>query len=108
MSRADDLKAEAHDLIAKGHAKLAEATRLDSQAPANDNTKPSWIPAAASPLGNRQTLALARAGALESAKVGRKVLVKRASLAAYLERHERGVDPAPEPDEDLFGAGGGS
>ena len=105
-STAAELTAEAHALLAKGHALLAEAARLDSQAPAaNDNTKPSWIPSAQCPTGNRDGLRLARTGAVESAKVGRKVLLRRASLAAYLQRHRRDADaPPPVGDEDLFGA----
>ena len=50
-------------------------------------TQPAWIPAAASPLGKRKTLALARAGTIESSKVGRRVLVKRDALDRYIADH---------------------
>ena len=63
-----------------------------------------WLAPELSPLGKRQTLALARSGALESAKVGRKVLVRKTSLDAYLREHERGIEASQ--DEDLFGAKG--
>lgn len=106
MSRAEELEAEGHEHEAKAHALYAEAKRLRAQAPANDNTRPSWIPAAECPLGNRRGLSLARTGEVESTKVGRKVLLRRSSLSAYLERHRGDADAVPECDEDLFGAGG--
>ena len=94
------LEAEAHELIARGHAKLAAARRAaTAETPANDSAE--WIPAAASPLGKRKTLALARAGAVESSKVGRTVLIRRASLDAFLTSQRR---DAANDDEDLFGA----
>jgi excisionase family DNA binding protein len=104
MSRAAQLRAEGHDYQAKAHACFAEAERLDSQAPANDDAAPaSWIPTAACPLGNRTGLSLARAGAIESTKVGRKVLLRRRSLDAFLERHRRHADAQPDvTEENLF------
>ena len=99
VSRADELEAEGHDHLAKGHALLALARRARTPASAaNDN---EWITPLDSPLGKRRTLAVCRSGALESSKIGRKILVRRASLEAYLERHRR--DAAPADDEDLFG-----
>lgn len=97
MSRADELEAEGHEKIAEGHALLARARRerAPAVAPAEE-----WVAPDASPLGKRRTLALARSGALESSKVGRRVLIRRTSLDAYLRRHERGVE---EREEDLFG-----
>jgi excisionase family DNA binding protein len=71
---------------------------------ANDERSESWIPATASPLGRRKTLALARCGAVESCKVGRRVLIRRASLDAFLERARRGEQSDTVDDEDLFGA----
>lgn len=93
------LESEGHTLIARGHEKLAEAARLRTETGAV--ARPSWIPAAESPLGKRKTLALARAGALASSKIGRQVLVRRASLDALIEGGRRG-DVADE-EEDLFG-----
>jgi hypothetical protein len=105
MQPADELEAEGHSLIARGHSKLAEAQRTRASARSADGAPVEWISPEASPLGKRRTLALCRAGALESSKVGRKVLVRKASLDAFLRRHERGVD-MPAEDEDLFGAAG--
>ncbi len=102
MSRADELEAEAHEHIAKGHALLAEARRA-RPTPSTSTVSDDWVDPAASPLGKRRTLALARAGALESSKVGRKVLVGRASLDAFLRRHRRGVEAVGDEGEDLFG-----
>lgn len=102
----DALDAEGHALVAKGHAVIAEAARLRALAGSSgpSATPGDWIPAAASPLGKRRTLALARAGALESTKIGRAILIGRASLARYLDAHRRGqVAGASDEGEDLFG-----
>lgn len=96
------IEAEGHALIARGHAKLAEAARLRAATPQAEGERASWIPVAESPLGKRRTLALARSGAVESSKVGRKVLVRRASLAGFLNEHRR--TPIEDEEEDLFGA----
>jgi hypothetical protein len=100
------LTAKGHRLIAEGHACLAEAQQLQLQAPSAERPPtPSWIPARESPLGNRLTLAKCRSGEIESAKIGRKVFVRRSSLAVYVERHCRTVRPTRlDEDEDLFGA----
>lgn len=106
MTRAEELEVRADEHMARGYALRAEAGRLRASAPATAADSSEWICAETSPLGKRRTLALCRAGTLESSKVGRKVLVKRASLDAFLRRHERGVETETE-GEDLFGAGGG-
>jgi hypothetical protein len=96
----DTLEAEGLDHIAKGFTLLATAARQRAERPVNV-VGPEWIDPKASPLGKRRTLALARAGVVESTKIGRKVLVGRASLDRYLDEHRRGV---PAASEDLFGA----
>jgi hypothetical protein len=100
-----ELTAKGHRLIAEGHACLAEAQRLQlEERSAERPPTPSWIPARDSPLGNRLTLAKCRSGEIESAKIGRKVFVRRASLADYVERHRRERPVPRDEDEDLFGA----
>jgi hypothetical protein len=102
-----ELTAKGHRLIAEGHACLAEAQRLQlEQTGAERAPTPSWIPARDSPLCNRLTLAKCRSGEIESAKIGRKVFVRRSSLSNYLEKHRRSGAPPPsdDEDEDLFGA----
>lgn len=47
-----------------------------------------WIDQARSPLGRRQHLALVRRGILSGCKVGRRVLVRRAEIDEYVERHK--------------------
>jgi hypothetical protein len=89
--------AEALEAIADGFARLAKATRVADER--GERPGDEWIHVAESPLGRRKTLALARAGALESTKIGKRVLVRRASLEALLERGRRGGDEG----EDLFG-----
>jgi hypothetical protein len=98
---AAELEAEGHRLLAEGHAKLAEAVAL--RASTALVTKPtSWIPPG-SVYPKRHELALARAGAVESSKVGRRVLIRRRSLEAYVASHRR--DVVGSETEDLFGAG---
>jgi hypothetical protein len=107
VKRPHELDAEAYELDARAAKLRAEAARLRaSSEPANDATPTTWMPVAESPLGKRKTLALARAGVIESSKVGRAVLVRRLSLMAYLEEHQRGADDVEDEDEDedLFGA----
>lgn len=101
---ASALEAAGTDLIKRGAELLEAARRMRSTAPpANDNAT-EWLPVAASPLGKRKTLALARSGALESTKVGRKILVRRSSLETFLAAHRRNADVADD-GEDLFAAG---
>lgn len=92
-----DIEAEGLEAIAQGLLKLARARR--SQPAADD--KATWIDPAKSPLGKRRTLALARTGDIESTKVGKRVLVSRASLEAFLAQHKRGLETE---GENLFGA----
>lgn len=57
---------------------------------AAEQTSDEWIPHNRSPLGARRTRELARRGAFPGArKVGRKVLIPRAELNAYIEREGR-------------------
>lgn len=80
--------------IAAGVDELVEA-RL-----ALVSAKEEWVDQKHSPLGKRRHLELARTGKLPSKKDGRRVLVRRDDLNAYLEKHaiSRG---AREEDEDL-------
>ena len=91
-----DLERRGHARIAEGHAMLAKAAELRAS-----ESRDTWIPVVASPLGKRRTLALARQGLIESAKVGRKVVVRASSLDAFIEARRR-AEPA-NGDEDLFG-----
>lgn len=97
------LEAEGLALLARGYGKLAEAAEA-RLASSDADAGPEWIAPSESPLGKRQTLELARAGELESSKVGRKVLVRRASLDRYLDAHRREGPANDGEDEDLFGA----
>lgn len=92
-----DLERRGHARIAEGHAMLAKAAELRA-----GESRDRWIPVAMSPLGKRRTLALARQGLIESAKIGRKVVVRASSLDAFIEARRRTA--AADGDEDLFGA----
>ena len=60
-----------------------------------------WVDQEQSPLGRRRHLALAKSGKLPASKVGRRVLIRRSAIDAYLERKRvlvKSVDN--EEDED--------
>ena len=67
-----------------------------------------WIDQVASPLGRRRHLALARRGELPAVKDGKRVLVRRSDLEAYLAR--RGawrtelIGPPEKPTSDAVAA----
>ena len=44
-----------------------------------------WIDQTASPLGKRQHLALVKAGVLSGSRVGKRVLVRRSHIDAFIE-----------------------
>jgi hypothetical protein len=93
---ANELERRGHELVARGHELLAQAAELRARTAPDE-----WVPVSASPLGRRQTLHLARRGVVESAKVGRTVVVRASSLNAFIERQRRHHD---DEEEDLFDA----
>ena len=62
-----------------------------------ENGAGDWVDQSSSPLGRKKHLALARAGTLKATREGRRVLVRRADIDAYLEKR-RGVTVEPEGD----------
>lgn len=54
-----------------------------------------------SPLGRRRHLELVREGKLPAMREGRRVLVRRADIDAYL--NERQIAPPPSTDDDVDG-----
>lgn len=56
-----------------------------------------WVDQTTSPLGRRRHLELARTGVLKSSKQGRRVLIKRRDIDAFLEGSRR---PAPVGEDD--------
>lgn len=56
-----------------------------------------WIDQSHSPLGRREHCRLARAGTLPARKVGRRWLVRRSELDAWIEAH---AEPTAEPSAD--------
>jgi len=57
-----------------------------------------------SPLGSRLHLRLVRRGELTGYNVGRRVLVRRADMNSYLERHRVSLKEAPPGEEESFEA----
>jgi hypothetical protein len=80
--RPDVLEAEAHELMARAHAKLAEAARLRARSFAA--TSSDWIDATSLPLPRKTVLRACRAGELRASKRGRRWLCTRADADAYL------------------------
>lgn len=60
-----------------------------------------WLDQNASPLGHRRHLDLVRDGVLRGVREGRRVLVRRTDIEAYLE--ERVVQPRPIAEDDVDG-----
>jgi len=60
-----------------------------------------WVDQCSSPLGRRRHLALVRSGVLRGVKEGRRVLVRRSDLDAYLAGHR--PPPTIERDDDVEG-----
>jgi excisionase family DNA binding protein len=62
------------------------------------DAREEWVDQDRSPLGRRRHLALARQGALPAVKDGKRVLVTRSDLDAYLHEHpvRRRVDDGVE------------
>lgn len=78
---------------------LRELSRLVTPQASEEEEGDGWIPHTRSSLGARRTRELARRGAFPGAKkVGRKWLVPRAELAAYIERE--GVAPLGNDNAD--------
>lgn len=68
------------------------------EAPSAQDAEP-WLDQTCSPLGRRLHCALARAGTLPARKMGRRWLVRRADLDAYILKHGRAAEPAAPSTE---------
>lgn len=60
-----------------------------------------WVDQHVSPLGHARHLRLVKQGALKGVREGKKVLVRRRDIDAYLEGHA--VVPKPVADDDVAG-----
>jgi hypothetical protein len=88
--------------IARAKRVIAEAiTDLVDAQVAKGVAASEWIDQDASPLGKRRHLELVRTRVLKGVREGRKVLVRRRDLDAYLVK--RGESPAVEDDDDVEG-----
>jgi hypothetical protein len=97
-STADQLEAEGHDLIARGHTRLAEAakTRAKTTSAAGD-----WIRVDSLPGSKRAALAAARGGQLRAVKRGRLWITTRADAAAWLANAKSAQAANDDCDDDL-------
>ena len=59
-----------------------------------------WVDQNASPLGHRRHLELVRRGALAASRSGKRVLVRRSDLDAYLAEHTTATAPVDPPTEN--------
>ncbi len=93
----EDLEAEGHADLARGHAKLAEAARLRRArapvAPAED-----WIPIAKLPLAKKSARAIVRSKAVESKEVRGRLYVLRSSFDSFMRTSETTSKPASDDD----------
>lgn len=58
-----------------------------------------WVDQTRSPLGRKKHLRLAKTGVLPASKEGRKVLIRRSVIEAYLEK-KRVITVDPEADDE--------
>lgn len=116
MSKPAAPDADVHELPARarkvmaGRALLEAFERFIRECFRERDARDEWVDQYASPLGRRRHLSLVRLGKLAAVKDGRRVLVKRSDLDAYL--GERRVDVRrrdahrPEDDEAMTVATG--
>jgi len=78
---ASELELEGHELIARGHARLAEAARARTT---KSESTGEWIRVDSLPIPKRSALLAARSGALRAVKSGRVWLTTPADAAAFL------------------------
>lgn len=95
-SEADEIELEGHELIARGHARLAEAARVRARAA---STSVDWIRVDALPVPRRSALAACRSGALRAIKKGRVWITTRADADAFLSRVAPAIATNDEDDE---------
>jgi hypothetical protein len=89
----EQLELEGHELIARGHARLADAARKRAQL---TTAAGDWIRVDALPIPRRSALAACRAGDLRAVKRGRVWLTTRADADAFLARQP----PASAANDD--------
>jgi hypothetical protein len=80
---------------------LAEALTpyLRRSLASSKHSEPDYYHQDSSPLGRRRHLSLVRQGVLRGRKIGKRVLVSRRDMVAFLEEHPlAGVVPAAPPD----------
>ena len=65
---------------------------------AQNTPEDGWVDQRCSPLGRRLHCSLARRGALPARKLGRRWLVKRTVLEAYIAEHGKAAEPPASPE----------
>ena len=96
---------DAHARLAALYAELSQVHQRLAAAAGDE-----FIDQSASPLGSRLHCRLVRAGELPGYRAGRRVLVRRADLEAYLQQHRiKPTEAGAEPDQAdlLFSKYGG-
>ena len=94
---ASELELEGHELIARGHARLAEAARARTT---KSESTGEWIRVDSLPIPKRSALLAARSGALRAVKSGRVWLTTPADAAAFLSSTTP-AGPANDGDDDV-------
>lgn len=88
--------------IARAKRVIAEAiTDLVEAQVAKGVVAAEWLDQETSPLGHHRHLRLVRERVLKGVREGRKVLVRRTDIEAYLEK--RGATPKVEDEDDVDG-----
>jgi hypothetical protein len=103
VSPAARLRAEAHRLIAAGHAKLAEAEAIDAN---RDPTAPdALVPIAACGIDARAARRHVIEGTLPATRQGRRIMVRRSDVLRLVERFPVAPRAAPAAANDADASG---
>jgi hypothetical protein len=98
MAKPNRLDADGKDGVLRVLAQ-ALAPYLRQELTSTDSTEPEYYHQNNSPLGRQRYLSLVRRGVLRGRKVGKRVLVARRDMAAFLEEHPRAsLDAATTSD----------
>jgi hypothetical protein len=89
------LEAEAHDLIARGHALLAKAARLRTARVQVHDDGDALVPLAQSGLAIRTRRKLEREGLLPVVKLGREKYTRSSALAALVPSTKPNINDPP-------------
>ena len=88
--------------LARLFAPFVAAELGHARGAANASDAEGWLDQSSSPLGRRTHCALARRGVLPARKVGRRWLVRKTDLEAFIAEHGRAPDAPADPEAEAL------